>query len=173
LKGLLPQAAPGVAPTPEEQDKELAVLLFAGRYMFDRWFAEEADTGAPAPRIPRAWNRLSQADFDRLNEEVADKLQAFRERHQVIVDVDALAVALKRDDRPAGQKVLGFAWREGWAGIVGAAATVLFVVLLTLAYSALGGQSLARDVLRFLTEPPREHTGAPPLTGHPEQKVGG
>lgn len=162
-----------MASTPAEQDKELAVLLFAGRYMFDRWFAEEADTGAPAPRIPRAWNKLSQADFDRLNEEVADKLQAFRERHQVVVDVDALAVALKEDSRPVGQKVLGFAWREGLAGIAGAAATVVFVLLLTVVYSALGGQSLARDALRFLTEPQQEHTGAPPLKGKPEHKGGG
>ena len=151
LKATLPIAPPGATPSPEDEDKELAVLLFAGRYMFDRWFAEEADSGATQGRFPRAWNALSQADFDRLNGEAADKLQAYRERHEVVVDVDSLATALRQDDRNAAAKAWAFTWREGLAGIIGATATVVFILVLTLVYVALGGQNLARDVVRFLT----------------------
>jgi hypothetical protein len=153
LKAALPIAAQGAAPSPEDEDKELAVLLFAGRYMFDRWFAEEADSGAPRGRFPRSWNVLSQADFDRLNQEAADKLQAFRERHEVVIDVGSLAAALRVDTRHPAAKFWAFTWREALAGIIGATAAVIFVVLLTVAYSALGGPNLARGVVRFLTVP--------------------
>jgi predicted PurR-regulated permease PerM len=137
-------------PTPEDEDKELAVLLFAGRYMFDRWFAEEADSAAPKPRFPRAWNSLTQADFERLNQEVVDKLQAFQERHEVVVDVAALSTALKQDDRTAAAKAWEFTWREGLAGIIGAVFTAALLLLLTGIFFLLNGPDLVRKIGTFI-----------------------
>lgn len=92
---------------------------------------------------------LTQADFDRLNRECADKLQAFRRRHEIVIDTDELAANLRADDRIAPVRLASFFWREGWSGIAGAVAIVLFVLLLTFVYGALEGENLVADVMEF------------------------